>query len=177
MYWLKRAEPARVRETVGTAATNKREIRSALLREWQSEWDSVDEGRRPHELLPNIRERVKMAYLQPGPGMIHYLTGHGPYGKYLRRIEKRPDDKCGLCNTIETPEHVLFQCEGTRAHGAEEREKLSGHTVGDALRDADLCESLNKLANRISRIRKSEHQEVRRSRYYGANPHRTDPTV
>ena len=102
------------------------------------EWDSIDEGRRPQELHPNIQERLNMIHLQPGLGLIHYLTWHGPYGKYLRRIEKRPDDQCSLCNTTETLKHVLFQCEGTRAHGGDEREKFSVHTIGDVLRDKDL---------------------------------------
>ena len=35
LYWLKRNEPTRVREIVGTAARNEREIRTAPLREWQ----------------------------------------------------------------------------------------------------------------------------------------------
>ena len=116
----------------------------------------MDEGRRPHDILPNISERLRMKHLQPGPGLVHYLSGHGPYGSYLKRIKCSPDNNCNVCKVTETPEQVLFECEQTRPLGGEERERLSGSSIREALLDPGLCGDLNALANRISRQRRQE---------------------
>ncbi|KMQ88734.1 reverse transcriptase [Lasius niger] len=38
------------------------------------------------------------------------MTGHGTFGRYLRRIGKRPNGECDFCAEDDNPFHTLREC-------------------------------------------------------------------
>lgn len=39
-----------------------------------------------------------------------FLTGHGSFGSYTRRIGKTLDDRCMYCGAADTAEHTVMEC-------------------------------------------------------------------
>ena len=155
-YWLKREDQARVRAIIGCDAYSKSEMKRALRREWQLEWSNIQEGRRTYEFFPSVGERLRQTHIRPSVGLVHFLTGHGPYGVYLDRIQRVEGPECRLCGTNDTPEHALFECERSKDLCLWERQRLVGNEVGQILRDPDLFHDFNSWADCFSRTAQIE---------------------
>ncbi|XP_066157775.1 uncharacterized protein [Euwallacea fornicatus] len=65
------------------------------------------------------------------------FTGHGVFGKYLKRIRVERSSECWFCNEREdTPEHTLWECpewEGYRAEARAGGLDLNRSTIGNEL--------------------------------------------
>ena len=160
LYWLKNSKFNKIEEIIGFDARNKREMKDALIREWQEEWDTIEEGRRTHEIFPNIRKILRLTHLQPGPGLVHFLTGHGPYGVYLKRIKSRNNDNCDMCKVIDTPEHALFECAKARELCGDERQRLEGKSISEIASSQTHWLDLNTIANTISSVAKKQYHAI-----------------
>lgn len=149
IHWIKRQNPAKVVDTIGKRARSKGEAKKAILDEWQREWENSEKGRRVFEFFPDIRARLRMKHLQPSRGLIHYLTGHGPYGTYLFKINRRPSDGCP-CGAIGSPEHMTWECPLTADIEQEARQHLRGKNVGEILQQEELWRYMDRLTNAVS---------------------------
>ncbi|PSN43427.1 hypothetical protein C0J52_02632 [Blattella germanica] len=142
-------QKAKTEELSGKRAISKGEARTAILDEWQREWEESEKGRRVFDFFPDIRARFRMKHLRPGKGLIHYLTGHGPYGTYLKKINRRADDGCP-CGATGTPEHMMWECPLTADIEIEARQSLDGRSVVEILNDGDLWHLMDRLSNAVS---------------------------
>ena len=149
IHWIKRQNPAKTETIIGTRARSKGEARTAILNQWQREWEESEKGRRVFEFFPDIRARYRMKHLRPSKGLIHYLTGHGPYGTYLHKINRRAHDGCP-CGGIGTPEHMVWECPLTADIEIEARQHLGGRSVAEILNDGDLWHHMDKLSSAVS---------------------------
>ena len=150
-YWLKKQKPEKVTSLLNAAAANRRDIRNALLNRWQSQWDTCEKGRRVHEIFPNVRERLGLKHLNPSRGLMHYITGHGPYMSYLYKIKKANSCDCTICNVPGTPEHSTFECPLNYDLQVDHLPPLSGRQVGEIIRNANSWMNLNTLADTVSK--------------------------
>ncbi|KAG5867385.1 hypothetical protein JTB14_008501 [Gonioctena quinquepunctata] len=86
--------------------------------------------------------------IQPNPGLVHLLTGHGPYPQYLNRFNLKDNSLCE-CGEEGTPEHVVLNC-----LRYEDQENLRGRIKGRNLREIiehqDTYNVLDKLAQKVS---------------------------
>ena len=110
MFWIKRKEYEKTRNVIRKLCISAREVKEILITEWQREWNSVTTGRKTYNFFPNIRDRLKLKTIQPNKEGIQYITGHGPFDTYFKKIGKYENDKCNVCNVQGTPEHTLFEC-------------------------------------------------------------------
>ena len=82
---------------------------------WQEEWNagsSESRGARIKKLIPDIgkwyyREHGELTY-----ELTQFITGHGAFRDYLKRIKKRSSGECNLCGSGEKDdaEHAIFHC-------------------------------------------------------------------
>ncbi|GBM58918.1 hypothetical protein AVEN_80718-1 [Araneus ventricosus] len=70
-------------------------IKSLLQKEsiirWQKEWDNGETGRSVHNVLPKVKT-TPTPWQRPE---IMFVTGHGPFPTYLKRVNIRSSDSCG----------------------------------------------------------------------------------
>lgn len=163
MYWLKRDKPERVEGILGRGAISKTEIKNHIMQQWQTRWDNSTKGRRTHQWLPNVGERFRQPEFNPSQGLIHFLTGHGPYPSYLHRMNLKEDDRCD-CGEVGTPEHALFDCPNTEGRTEEERGQLRGKTVAEILNNQELVPVLDSLALKISKIENDKYKTQQQRR-------------
>ena len=63
-------------------------------------------------LIPNIAKRLECTHRRADYTLTQFLTGHGTYGAYTKRIGKKEDSSCRYCHEAEDrAEHTFFECE------------------------------------------------------------------
>ncbi|KAK9747006.1 Reverse transcriptase (RNA-dependent DNA polymerase) [Popillia japonica] len=146
-YWLRKGEIGKMDALINMRANSKVQIRNRIHDMWQTRWDDSEKGRRVHHLLPNIEERLQMKYFSPSPGLVHYITGHGPYTEYLYNHGLSETNICN-CGETGTPEHVMFHCTALQGVTAQQRLALAEADIRNILHD----ETSNKILNGLARI-------------------------
>ena len=149
-YWIRRGNQRHIWSYIGTPISTTEELETWIIQKWQQDWNSSITGRRLHQLLPSVEERLELAYLQPGRGLMHFLTGHGPYKNKLFQLARVNSRSCECGEEIDSPEHKIFECSITEELVSEERRKLQGNTVHEIIRDKNKFEILNKITCKIS---------------------------
>lgn len=77
----------------------------------QLSWDHSSKGRHTYQLLPNIKNRMKMKHLVIDRFTSQLLTGHGNFAAKLPAFSLKPISMCE-CGLEEKAEHVLISYEG-----------------------------------------------------------------
>ena len=169
LYWLKKQNYVKINTIIGKRVNTKVEIKQALLTEWQEEWNYIQEGRRTYGIFPDVRQRLRLKHVRPGQGLVHFLTGHGPYGVYFKRINSLDSDVCQNCQLVDTPEHAVFECVRSLGLEAEARNRLTNHTIGDILLNEGLFKDLNTLTDSFSKLARENRQNIQRRRRHIAD--------
>jgi hypothetical protein len=97
----------------------KEEAREELVNAWQTRWEESLTGLWTRELIPNVRKWVERKHGQVSYWLTQFLTGHGSFGVYLKRIGKRATDTCPYCDDRDDACHTVFSC----SHWEEDREQ------------------------------------------------------
>lgn len=158
-YWLKTGRIDKVTEITGQHITRMRQLRNWRVETWQRDWDTTDKGRRAYHFFPDIRERLKLTHIQPSQGMVHFLTGHGPYPTHLNRVGLSQTAYC-TCGELGSPEHLLFHCQLQTPHMM----TLTPRDTEDlrqTLRDRDKWDVINKIADDVSRTLHAQYKQTR----------------
>jgi len=156
MYWLKRGNQQRVSQILHQEAENKSEIISIIVNAWQELWEETKKGRRCFGFFPDIEERMGME-LEITGGLMHYLTGHGPYRQKLHQMKIVEDNMCHICGVVATPEHIVLRCMETRNIVWEERQLLGETPVTEVLRTPELVTALRELTHKVSNYYKRKY--------------------
>ncbi|KAJ8983333.1 hypothetical protein NQ317_003138 [Molorchus minor] len=89
----------------------KKSERGNTLRVWQERWSEGRKGSRTRTLIPRIQEWLDCRHRQVDYYLAQFLTGHGSFGQYLKRIGKIEDQRCRYCGAEEdTPRHTVMEC-------------------------------------------------------------------
>nr|CAD7594786.1 unnamed protein product [Timema genevievae] len=109
LYWIRKGDMEKVANLTRAGITTGLQVRKYLEEEWQDVWERSQTGRRKHKIFPSVAERLGMEYLQPYPGLVHFITGHGPYKAALvaRRLTDTGICDCGREATLK---HVVLEC-------------------------------------------------------------------
>lgn len=150
MYWLKRNKLEKVEEILGRNATSKQQVNQIIMEQWQNRWTSSETARRVFDIFPNIKERQKFKYLEPSKGLVHYLTGHGPYMAYLFRMNLAESSRCE-CGEEGTPEHTVWECDKTLPLRYQAQEILQNRTIYEIIRDENAWNLLDFATNAVSK--------------------------
>lgn len=148
-YWLRRGRRDRVQAILGEHAQTKGEIWDVVMRIWQEEWQNTEKGSRLRTFFPTITRRRNADYMVVTRGLVHFLTGHGPYPENLNRFGRRVTPLCD-CGELGSPEHVVYACVLASPEVRELRVRLGEEDTAVILRDAEKLEILGKLANTVS---------------------------
>ena len=84
---------------------------------WQSQWDSSSKGRILYHELPKVQTKELWNLLssenkRDSSLIAQLLTGHIPLNAHLHRINRSTSPLCPHCNTTETTQHFIYNCDG-----------------------------------------------------------------
>ncbi|KAG5885681.1 hypothetical protein JTB14_001963 [Gonioctena quinquepunctata] len=141
LYWIRRADHAKAQAIVGREIRTRRDVHKEIANMWQEMWSNSEKARRVYEIFPNL-DRIP-PYFNPTPGLVHFLTGHGPYPQYLSRYN--------LCECGEegTPEHVVLECLRYEDQG-NLRGRIRGKNLREIIENQDTYNVLNTMAQKVS---------------------------
>lgn len=82
-----------------------------IISDWQAYWSGSTKGRQTYEIL----NKDNPDFISPGTIIPNFLSGHGSFPTFLKKLGKRKNDKC-LCNKGRgTVVHYLRQKMSTNA--------------------------------------------------------------
>ncbi|KAG5866170.1 hypothetical protein JTB14_031022 [Gonioctena quinquepunctata] len=146
LYWIRRADHAKAQAIVGREIRTRRDVHKEIANLWQEMWSNSEKARRVYEIFPNL-DRIP-PHFNPTPGLVHFLTGHGPYPKYLNRFNLKDNSLCE-CGEEGTPEHVVLEC--LRYEDQENlRGRIRGRNLREIIENVDTYNVLNTLAQKVS---------------------------
>ncbi|KAJ8930758.1 hypothetical protein NQ314_016409 [Rhamnusium bicolor] len=91
--------------------TIKKEARERSLDIWQQNWQAESaKGQWTKRLIGDIRPWIKSKYRRTDYYTTQFLTAHGSFRTYTRKIGKTEDRNCIYCNEKDTVEHTMFYC-------------------------------------------------------------------
>ena len=88
----------------------KRHFKTITLNEWEISWKSTTKASQTKQFFPMIRDRLELKELLPNYIISQYLSGHGDFKSYLKRFNISNSDVCDCGQSIETPNHIIFDC-------------------------------------------------------------------
>lgn len=103
---------------------------------WQTEWSNSLKGERVRAFFPTITGRRNADYITPTRGLVHFLTGHGPYPQNLHRFGQRETPNCE-CGEFGSPEHMVYACTLVGQRIVELRTQLETVDTVEALRSPE----------------------------------------
>jgi hypothetical protein len=86
------------------------ELGEISVEKWQREWDQTTKGAITKEYFPVVAERLKME-INITQNFTTVVTGHGNVRSYLHRFKIIETPVCPCGTTIQTIDHLLFECE------------------------------------------------------------------
>lgn len=98
--------------TIGGALPGNRRMASRrTLRMWQQRWENSEQSASwTKRLIRKIEPWIECTHRTTGYFFTQFLTGHGSYGSFTKRIGKTEDDMCHVCQVKDDPEHMFFYC-------------------------------------------------------------------
>ncbi|XP_045482747.1 uncharacterized protein LOC123686563 [Harmonia axyridis] len=99
--------------------------RCFLFTRWQERW-TREHGKADwtKRLISKIEAWLESTHKRTGYFFTQFLTGHGSFGTYTKRIRKIPDDKCIECKVPDSPEHTYQACKRWNTEREEVRKEL-----------------------------------------------------
>lgn len=95
----------------GRSKTHKQTLRSASMTSWQREWQEKRAGTWAHRMLGNISDWHNRKHGEVTHAITQVVTGHGAFGKYLKRFGKTETEACWMCeNEHDDAEHTVYEC-------------------------------------------------------------------
>lgn len=121
------------------------------VQEWARRWQQYPEAKWTKRLIPDIRPWIQRTHGEVTHEMTQFLTGHGQFGDYLKRMNKQPHDRCTSCTERSSARHVLFNCEkwSNLRQGNWTEADLIHHMIKDAA-------TWNRVATAMSAMLKNQ---------------------
>ena len=149
-YWINKGKLNNLTKYTLTPISTLTELENWIQNTWQRNWDVSTTGRRLYQLLPSVEERMELKFFQPTRGLIHFLTGHGPFRNKLFEHRLVNNNICECNEETDSPEHKTFQCSLTEELVREERRELRGLTLEEIIRNKQNFDILNSMTYKIS---------------------------
>lgn len=78
---------------------------------WQERWENnIGKGQWTKTLIPNIRQWIKCSHRHIDYHITQFISGHGFFRTYSKRMGKAESENCIYCGEIDTPSHPIFTC-------------------------------------------------------------------
>lgn len=90
---------------------NKNMARRRTLRNGQERWDRKDQSASwTRRLIREMEPWIECDHKTTGYYFTQFLTGHGSYGTFTKRIGKTQNDQYHTCHSKDDPEHMFLYC-------------------------------------------------------------------
>lgn len=146
--------------------TRKEEARKKLIRDWQLEWDTSENGRWTHRLIPKIDPWFNRTFGEVNYRLTQALSGHGCFPYYLHNFGKLASPSCWYCgHQSDDAYHTFFVCGAwhsrhTRMNSILGRE-ITPENMTEVMRSSkDAWTIIDNFVNEV--LRKKEEEERRR---------------
>ena len=146
--------------------TDKKEERKYQLDKWQKKWEQeTGKAEWTKRLIPDVREWISRKDGEITFRLTQFITGHGAFGEFRKRIGKADSARCWDCGyERDTAEHAVFFCEKNeekRRHV--EKELGAPMTPGTIIkRMMENNTNWNKVTGYVEEIIKDREEEERR---------------
>jgi hypothetical protein len=87
---------------------SKEECRQTLLQVWNEQW--IQGNGWTNRLITNLQSWLQRQHGEVNHWLAQFLTGHGIFAAYLKRIGKARGDSCWYCPLADSVEHTFFNC-------------------------------------------------------------------
>lgn len=87
---------------------DKAVCRQALLDTWSDRWSR--EHSWTAKIIRNLNQWISRQHGDVNYWLSQFLTGHGIYASYLKRIGKKQTDICWYCEDSDDAQHTFFHC-------------------------------------------------------------------
>ena len=88
-----------------------KEARKETLRIWQQTWEQESRGKWTRTLIKNIEPWVNRKHGELNYYLTQFLTGHGCFNEYLKKMGIRQFESCQYCTSVnEDVYHTFFVC-------------------------------------------------------------------
>lgn len=95
----------------GHLMETKNAERTTTICLWETRWaETTEVAQWTKRLIPNVREWIECKHRSLEYFLAQFLTGHGSFGSYLKRIGKTENDICRYCDQADNPNHTAFEC-------------------------------------------------------------------
>lgn len=88
----------------------RQETATEALESWQQRWTAAGTGGWTRRLIPEIAPWLERRHGQVDFYLTQFLSGHGCFNYYLKRMGVIDDPNCEACGVDETAEHTFFLC-------------------------------------------------------------------
>lgn len=95
----------------GYLTSTKSKQRSDTLRKWQEMWSKHEKTAQwTKTLIPNLIPWVDCQHRCTNYWLTQFLTGHGHFRSFTKRIRRTSNDSCRNCGMEDKPDHPFFEC-------------------------------------------------------------------
>jgi hypothetical protein len=85
-------------------------VEREAMRLWQLEWDKSFMGDVTRSYWPTLKARLAATYFQPNKTITEYMTGHGRFSAFERRLRLKASPEICACGSDTSPEHLIWKC-------------------------------------------------------------------
>ena len=151
-----------------TAAQQK--CRQKTIERWQTRWSNDTRAAWTRRLIPSVSHWINRSHGALNYHLTEMMTGHGPFGSYLKRIGKAQSANCEHCREEDdTPEHTLSLCPAWERQRSTLRHatgcEITPEAVGlKILESKEAWEAFSVFANYVLRTKEGLKPEPVRTR-------------
>lgn len=110
-----------IRRRVYSRACNKQEAEAWAEEPWAREWESGNHTAQwTRRLIRDLKAWLPCPFRKTNHFLVQFLTGHGSFTAYKKRIGKVADGDCPLCHVYDDASHLL-NCRKTGTWSALQR--------------------------------------------------------
>lgn len=144
---------------------SKQEARKELMRDWQRQWNSAENGRWTYRLIQSVEKWTSRKHGDIDFFLTQILSGHGCFNYYLWRMKKLGSPMCSLCEAeCDDAGHTLFVCDAFENWRRQLFGELGLELTPDNLVDTMLegRNSWEMISSYVSRVMSMKTEEERR---------------
>lgn len=87
------------------------EERERTLDKWQGEWETAQGHTWTKRIIRNVKEWTKCAHRTTDYHLTQFLSGHGSFRDFTKRIQKTETSLCIYCAEEDSAEHTVLKCD------------------------------------------------------------------
>ncbi|KAJ8977861.1 hypothetical protein NQ317_004769 [Molorchus minor] len=146
--------------------TVKNREREITLNQWQERWEEhTGTAAWTKVLIQDIRPWVRCNHRTLDFYITQFLTGHGSFKYYTKRMGITQDDACSYCGLIDTAEHTVLNC-GRWSDWREELEEELGSVINkENISDIMIANGRNwaKVSRFVKKVLQKKKEEERQN--------------